>query len=200
MLAVFTRVPLDEESLGWLRMVANHAAAAIATARAFEEVESLRRRLELETEYLRGSSRRPMPTASSSAGFGPWTPSSRQIELVAPTDARRSGHRGKRDRQGVGRPGDPRPQPAFGPTAHQGELRGDPAELYESEFFGHAKGRSPGRLAIEVGRFELADGGTLFLDEVGRSRSTSSRSSCGCCRGGNSSGLVRSGRGRSTCG
>lgn len=42
-----------------------------------------------------------------------------------------------------------------------------PANLIESELFGHEKGSFTGSHAKHLGRFEIADGATLFLDEIG---------------------------------
>ena len=52
-LAVFTRTPFTKDALVWLRMVADHAAVAIANARAFEEIERLKKQLEWENTQLR---------------------------------------------------------------------------------------------------------------------------------------------------
>jgi transcriptional regulator with GAF, ATPase, and Fis domain len=166
-LAVFSRVETNDQEFAWLRVFADSAAVAIANAMAFEEIESLRNRLEQENEYLREE-------VQQSAVFGDLlgqAPSlqavTRQIELVAPTDSAVLilGESGT-GKEVVAR------------EIHRHSRRSDrplikvncaaiPRELYESEFFGHAKGSFTGALRDRIGRFELADKGTLFLDEIG---------------------------------
>ncbi len=166
-LAVFSRAPLSEESLDWLRMIADHAAVAIVNARNFEELESLRRKLELENAYLHEEVR-------EANAFGDIIGRSRalaavllQIERVAPTNVTVL----IQGESGTGKE-------LVAREIHQRSGRGDrplikvncaavPRELYESEFFGHIRGAFTGALRDRAGRFELADGGTLFLDEVG---------------------------------
>jgi transcriptional regulator with GAF, ATPase, and Fis domain len=166
-LAVFARQPIATECMGWLRMIADHAAAALVTARAFAEIESLRKRLELENEYLREE-------VAGAGSFGEFVGQSpaleavvRQIELVAPTDSTVLilGESGT-GKELVAREIHRRSKRAAS-SLIKVNCAAVPRELYESEFFGHAKGAFTGALRDRVGRFELADHGTLFLDEVG---------------------------------
>ena len=164
-LGVFRREPLGKQQFDWLRLFADHAAVAIANARAFEEIDSLRERLELENEYLR---------TEIKENFGGMLGQSaalqrilRQIEMVAPTEANVL----ILGESGTGKELIARAIHDRGIRANRPLVKVNcasiPRELFESEFFGHVKGAFTGALRDRVGRFQLADGGSLFLDEVG---------------------------------
>lgn len=166
-LAVFARGPIGTDCMDWLRTIANHAAAAIAMARAFEEIEALKKRLELENEYLREEVTRS-GTFGELVGQSPALEAvSRQIDLVAPTDSAVLilGESGT-GKELVARELHRRSQRVSKPLIKV-NCAAIPRELYESEFFGHLRGSFTGATRDRVGRFELADGGTLFLDEIG---------------------------------
>ena len=52
-LGVFRRALINEQEFGWLLMFANQAAAAVANARAFSELDKLRQQLESHNAYLK---------------------------------------------------------------------------------------------------------------------------------------------------
>jgi hypothetical protein len=84
-LGVFLRVEWMPAGADVLRLLANHAAAAIASARAFEEIERLRQRLQRENEYLRDVvTAHDFTIVGSSVSLHHVK---KQIDLVAPTDA-----------------------------------------------------------------------------------------------------------------
>lgn len=166
-LAVFARGTIGPECMGWLRMIADHAAVAIVTARAFAEIESLRKSLELENEYLREEVTGPAAFGELIGQSPALETITRQIDLVAATDASVLilGESGT-GKELVARELHRRSKRAKRPLIKV-NCAAVPRELYESEFFGHAKGAFTGALRDRVGRFELAEGGTLFLDEIG---------------------------------
>ena len=166
-LVVFTREPIGESSFLSLRMIANHAAVAIANARALDEIEALKKRLELENQYLQEEVRRG-ENFGGLLGKSPAMDSvARQIELVADTDSSVliTGESGT-GKEVVAREIHQRSRRSQRPLIKV-NCAAIPRELYESEFFGHSKGSFTGAVRDRVGRFELAHGGTLFLDEVG---------------------------------
>jgi transcriptional regulator with GAF, ATPase, and Fis domain len=166
-IAVFSRAELGEIDIRWLRLFADQAAITIVNARAFEEIEQLKRRLELENEYLREE-------ISQAQAFGDIVGSSpalgkvlEQIELVAGTNANvlilgESGTGKELVARAIHDRSPRRDRPLV-----KVNCASIPKELFESEFFGHAKGAFTGALRDRIGQFQLADGGTIFLDEVG---------------------------------
>lgn len=166
-LAIFDCGVLDEPAFDWLKVFADHAAVSIANARAFEEIEYLRARLEEENDYLRQEVTEAIG-ASSIVGTSPGLKKVlQQIQLVAPTDAAVL----VTGESGTGKELVARAVHEQSPRKDRALIKVNcgavPESLFESEFFGHVKGAFTGALRDKPGRFELADGGTLFLDEIG---------------------------------
>jgi transcriptional regulator with GAF, ATPase, and Fis domain len=163
----FTRLDVPDEARPWGRIFANHIGAAIANARAFEEIQRLKAQLELQNAYLQEE-------VVEARAFGDLVGQSAalrqivsQIDLVAPTEA---------SVLILGATGTGKELVAH--EIHRRSQRKDkplvrvncasiPKDLYESEFFGHVKGAFTGAVKDRAGRFETAEGGTLFLDEIG---------------------------------
>jgi transcriptional regulator with GAF, ATPase, and Fis domain len=166
-LGVFTRAPVDAETAAWLRVVADHASAAIANARALAEIARLRARLEQEEP----APREPGPASAGLPDIIGQSPAmialTARIEQVAPTSATVLvlGESGT-GKELVARAIHARSRRSDRPLVSM-SCATVPRELYESELFGHVKGAFTGAARDRLGRFAAADRGTLFLDEVG---------------------------------
>ena len=162
--------PLVEQ----LRITAQILANAISRARAdenlrhaYNEIASLKQRLEKENVYLREEVKLEQDhrdLIGESLGIRRVL---KQVEQVAPTDS---------TVLVIGETGTGKELVAR--TIHDHSRRKDrlmvkvncaalPASLIESELFGREKGAYTGALTRGIGRFELANGSTILLDEVG---------------------------------
>jgi len=164
-LAVFLRVHPNQSTLDWLSTFAAHAAVTIGNCRAFQQIDQLRRQLELERDYLREE---VVETGDfrDIVGHSPaLTRVLRQIDLVAQTDSSVL----IQGESGAGKELIARAIHQRSRRAEKALIRANcgsiPNELFESEFFGHVRGSFTGAIRDRAGRFQLADGGTLFLDE-----------------------------------
>ncbi len=134
---------------------------------ALEELQQLKQRLEEQNAYLQEEIHIEHSYREIVGQSEPILKIIKQIDVVAPTDASVLIH----GESGTGKE-------LIARAIHQASRRcaqplirvncaAIPAELFESEFFGHIRGAFTGAVRDRVGRFELADGGTLFLDEIG---------------------------------
>ncbi|MFN8628396.1 MAG: sigma 54-interacting transcriptional regulator [Candidatus Binatia bacterium] len=164
---------IDGFDVELLRLVAAQLAIGLKNAeyvgkiqRQQAQIEELRQRLEAENVVLRSEAR-------AASQFGEIIGSSQAlqrvlvlVEKVAPTDAPVliTGETGTGKELVARAVHDLSPRRA-GPLIGV-NCPAIPAELAESELFGHERGAFTGAVEARPGKFELADGGTIFLDEV----------------------------------
>ena len=157
----------SEEDAQFLQEVAIQIALAIENMKAYEEIATLKARLEKENIYLREEIRTEHNFEEIVGNSPALLAVLRTVEQVAPTDSTVLiwGETGT-GKELIAR------------AIHNRSARKDSAlvsvncsaisaGLVESELFGHLKGAFTGAIERRIGRFELANGGTIFLDEIG---------------------------------
>lgn len=165
-LAVFSRSAFSPDEFKWLRTFADHAAVAIANASTLDQLDRLKKQLEAENEYLHEEIKGALHFGEIVGQSGALRKVLDQVALVAETSATVliQGETGT-GKELIARAIHERSHRQARPfiKVNCGAI---PHELFESEFFGHAKGAFTGALKDRVGRFELAHTGDLFLDEI----------------------------------
>jgi formate hydrogenlyase transcriptional activator len=159
--------PYSEEDAQFLQEVAIQVALAIENMKFYEEIATLKARLERENVYLREEIRTEHNFEEIVGNSPALLTVLRAVEQVAPTDSTVLIH----GETGTGKE-------LIARAIHNRSARKDralvsvncsaiSAGLVESELFGHLKGAFTGAIERRIGRFELANGGTIFLDEIG---------------------------------
>ncbi|TVT40318.1 GAF domain-containing protein [Hymenobacter setariae] len=156
------------DSLTTVQALVPQVALALENLFAFEQIEKLKAQVEQERTYLIDEINTDRPAADGLIGVSPALQQVRQrIAQVAGTDATVliTGE------TGTGKEVVARALHQASPRAGRALVKINcaalPAQLIESELFGHEKGAFTGAVERRIGKFELADGGTIFLDEVG---------------------------------
>ena len=165
--AIFARVNVTKDRLAWQQIFSNHFGAAIANARAFEEIQELKSELEQQNANLKEEVIEAKAFGELVGQSAALRQISGQIDLVAPTDASvlilgETGTGKELVAHEIHRRSRRKDQPFI-----RVSCASIPKDLYESEFFGHARGSFTGAVKDRAGRFESAEGGTIFLDEIG---------------------------------
>jgi formate hydrogenlyase transcriptional activator len=156
-----------EADAAFLQEVVNQVALAIENMRAYEEIGTLKARLERENVYLQEEIRTEHNFVEMVGNSPALLAVLRKVEQVAPTESTVliTGE------TGVGKELIARAIHARSPRKDRPLVKVNCSAisggLVESELFGHVKGAFTGAIERRTGRFELADRGTIFLDEVG---------------------------------
>src|ERR1700678_3045598 len=156
----------DEDGI-FLQEVANQVVLAIQNMQSYQEIDSLKARLEKENVYLREELRTEHNFEEIVGNSPALLKVLHAVDQVAPTDSTVLiyGETGT-GKELVARASHSR-SPRNGRALVNVNCSAISAGLVESELFGHVKGAFTGALERRVGRFELANGGTIFLDEIG---------------------------------
>jgi formate hydrogenlyase transcriptional activator len=156
----------DEDAM-FLQEVANQVALAIQNMQSYQEIDSLKARLEKENIYLREELLAEHNFDEIVGNSPALLKALHAVDQVAPTDSTVLiyGETGT-GKELVARAIHSR-SARNGRALVNVNCSAISAGLVESELFGHMKGAFTGALERRVGRFELAHGGTIFLDEIG---------------------------------
>jgi len=162
-----SRRPFEEAELATLNLIIPQLSLALQNLLAFEEIDTLRQRLEGERTYLKEEIRAVHNFEEIIGTSAPLAAVLRRVSQVAPTDATVL----IQGETGTGKELFARAIHTLSPRNERVLVRVNcaalPATLIESELFGHEKGSFTGATGRRIGKFELADGGTIFLDEIG---------------------------------
>jgi formate hydrogenlyase transcriptional activator len=156
----------DEDAM-FLQEVAKQVALAIQNMQSFQEIDTLKARLEKENVYLQEELRTEHNFEEIVGNSPALLKVLHAVDQVAPTDSTVliCGETGT-GKELVARAIHSR-SARNGRALVNVNCSAISAGLVESELFGHMKGAFTGALERRIGRFELAHGGTIFLDEIG---------------------------------